>query len=527
MRVAFVYPATEFDKKYHAEALPTGLLYLTAVAEQRGAQVDLFDSRHWNAIPDAPHVNDYDLIGFTAMSMQVPRALSLVRKVRRSGYKGPIAFGGPHATVATDHLKQQSGIDAIFIGEAETTFPAYLDWLDGKPTKLERIWTRNGNSEWTFHPGEYYVENLDDLPFPARYKYADQIRQRRFVNLLTARGCPFDCTYCQPTKRMLFGNRVRRRTTPSIIAELHDCVDKFAIDHFFIDDDTFTFNRRNVLEFCEAVKPLGLPWGCQTRSDIDRDTLVAMRAAGCIRVNVGVESGSQRMLDMMNKRNSVERNAQFVRDCHDVGIHTWCNVMVGYPGETQEDLDDSLHFVLSTRPDLVVVTQVTPFPGTHLWQTRADDVIAAPWDKMARHVMRAKFKSMADYQKRTARYQWLMSREFGEPINAEVAGEKRALEWAARRVRPLYRLLAKRRKRVIAAIESAVALAREGKIEEAIAQLELIRRKYPRTADVHGNLAWLYRSAGQVQKAAESYRMVLKLQPQNEEAKALLQEVAP
>lgn len=523
MRIAFVYPATEFDKHYHPNALPIGLLYLAAMAEQRlGASVDIFDSRHGPELPSLDRINDYDLIGFTAMSMQANTAVGLARRIREAKYRGPVVFGGPHASVAPDHLKQQSFVSAIFVGEAEETFPQYLAYLGGKPHKLERVWVRSRGDEWAYHAGEGFVRNLDELPFPARTKYGDLSARLRFINMTTTRGCPFNCNYCQPTKRLLFGSKVRRRSVDNVMEEIGDAVRQFAITSFSIDDDTFTYHKQTVLDLCERVKPLGLKWSCQSRSDIDRETLVAMRDAGCEMLYAGIESGSQRVLDMMDKRNTVENNAAFIRLCKEVGMDTWCNMMVGYPGETVRDMDLSLDFVARTQPTRVCVSQVTPFPGTFLWERHRDDVVELDWNDMARHVKRPKFRSMAHLQRVINRYMWLMTREPGRELNFDLVGKSRLSRFLARRFPLMYRILSRRRTACFAGLDAAISIAHSGDLEGAVQALEILHKRYPDETDPCGHLGWLYLSSARPRDAVRCYRKFLSLNPGDAEAHRLL-----
>lgn len=428
MRIAFVYPALDFDREHHFEALPIGLLYLTSVIEKRyGPIVDIFDSRHGPALPDLSQINQYDVIGFTAMSMQINHALGMARRLRKAGFQGKLVFGGPHASVATDHLRQQPFIDAVFIGEAEDTFLQYLLYLEGRSHRLERVWMRNIQGEWSGYSGENFIRDLDSLPIPAREKYGDLVRSLRTINMTTTRGCPFQCNFCQPTKRILFGKSVRRRSVDSIMLEIEDAVDRFNINHFSMDDDTFTFDKKTVLNFCDRVKAMGFHWSCQSRSDIDRETLERMHQAGCEMIYVGVESGSQRVLGLMNKKNTVEKNADFIKACNEIGIKTWCNMMLGYPGETREDMEKSLEFVKATRPSRVCVNQVTPFPGTNLWADHRDDIMVGNWDDIARHVQKPKFRSLADKQRLIGYYTIVMSKNFDQPLNLDIIESSRVL----------------------------------------------------------------------------------------------------
>gem|GEM_PF-5270222 len=503
MRIAFIYPATEFDCLHHAVSLPMGLLYLTAMAEQlSGVEVDIFDVRYGPAAPSSEDLPRYDLIGFTAMSMQVITALKIANDLRAKGCRVPIVFGGPHASVATDHLKEQDCIDAILVGEGELTFLEYLKYLQGQPHKLERIWLRDADRTWRHFEGANYLENLDDLPLPARDKYGDVVRDTSFIDVTSTRGCPFDCTYCQPTKRAIFGNRVRRRTVPHITAEIRDAIDRFGIRSFAITDDTFTYNKRFVLDFCEQAKAFGLQWSCQSRSDVDRETLVAMRDSGCDLVNVGVESGSQRMLDLMNKHNKVETNEAFIQMCNEIGIRTWCNMMVGYPGETRADMDMSLDFVMRARPTI---------------SSHKDELLATGWDDVARHVRRAKFRSMEPLQPAIDHYMTLITRLEGGRFGLEMVGNSKLARFLGRRSVRIYKTLAKRMKWFDEQLAAALNAARAGRVDEGINQLKRLMTLGYKEKDLFGHLAWLYFSTGRPEEAEPLYRQLLEIDPGNEE----------
>ena len=125
---------------------------------------------------------------------------------------------------------------------------------------------------------------------------------------------------------------------------------------------------------------------------------------------VGVESGSQRVLNLMGKSNSVAANHRFIRWCNELGIQTWCNIILGHPGETEKDMKLTLRFVDRAQPTRVCVSQATPFPGTFLWERNREDVIEATWDAMARHIRLPKFQSMSHLQPQIEDYTFRISR---------------------------------------------------------------------------------------------------------------------
>lgn len=535
MHVALIYPATKFDRKYHYESLPVGLLYLCSILEQSGlAEVDLFDSRYGQSLPNRRDVDSYDVIGFTAMSMQIQNALRLARRLKDWGFQGSIVFGGPHASVAPQHLQQQPFIDGILIGEAEQIFPEYLKYVRGEKHSLWRTWTRSAGGDWRYHEGDAFVEDLDVLPFPARQKYAAAVSNSRMINMITTRGCPYQCNYCQPSKKILFGQKVRRRSVENIIAELNEAREQFGIDRFSIDDDTFTFSRKTVLDFCEAVRPLGMNWSCQSRSDIRREVLEAMRDAGCETMFVGAESGSQRVLDLMNKSNTAEKNSEFIRMCNETGIRTWCNMMVGYPGETEADRSRSLEFVRASQPHRVCVSQVTPFPGTHLWNQHRDDILRSDWHRIARHILRPKFKSMAGDQRSIDYFQVAMTKEWGEPLTADMiehsALAKRIRSWSLpalvfikRRLPLLFQWMTRGSRQYLHSIDEAIETVQKGQVEEGIQKLEALSGRFPRETEPLGHLAWICLTTGRPKEAVEWYRRLLNLRPGDPTARALFE----
>lgn len=514
MKIALIYPAEKVDKKVLPDCLPMGILYLAAVAEKiYGASVDIYDGRQGEPYPSPSKLNDYDLIGFTSLTMQITHALRIGSEFKKRKYAGKIIFGGPHASVVPDHLIKQSCVDAVFIGESELSFIEYLKYLEGKPHNIERVWIRE--KDWKFYKGTSFIDNLDSLPFPLREKYGDLPSRIEFVNMTTSRGCPFQCNYCQPTKEILFGKKVRRRSIQNIIDEIQDVIKKYKIKKFSIDDDTFTFLKSYVMEFCDAVKPLNLKWICQSRTDIDRETLITMKNSGCELMIVGAESGSQRMLDLMNKRNTVEKNKEFLKVCNEIGIDTWCNMMVGYPGETEEDMKMSLKFLRETNPTLTNVSQVTPFPGTYLWEKNKDDIIFKEWGDVARHVHKSKFKSLSKKQLMIKNYITLMNKRYKQPISADlvdVSSFPGNLIW---KIPYLLRIIVHKEHQLRILLEKYLTEARKGSINSAIKKLKLLSLlcfKYTR-AEIYGHIGWLYFHRDFFSQAGRFYKKFLKIYP--------------
>jgi len=403
MKVVLISPTLEWERKVFHQTLPLGIAYLGAVLEKAAIDVEVIDFRFATCRPvDDCIPIDADVIGFSAFTFQFPSALKICKKLRAKGFKGKLVFGGPHASAAPLDVIKHDEIDAVFVGEAEESLPLYIDYLKGQVKKESLIRTCLSTSTGIYQAMEHsWIRDLDSLPFPARHLFPiSKIMEGdiRHVNILTTRGCPYNCTFCQPLKKTLFGQKIRRRSVGNVIDELIYCKDKYDITNFGVVDDTFTFNVKYVMEFCNRLIETGfnLDWACQTRSDLDVTVLELMRKSGCHAMWIGIESGSQTILDKMEKKTSVEENRKFIETCRSAGIATLVNMMVGYPGETEEDLKKSVEFIEETKPDQVIVSQVTPFPGSYIYES--DDVIKQDYSQVARHVFGEKFKSMIPMQ---------------------------------------------------------------------------------------------------------------------------------
>jgi radical SAM superfamily enzyme YgiQ (UPF0313 family) len=166
------------------------------------------------------------------------------------------------------------------------------------------------------------------------------------------------------------GRRFRTRSPKKVVDELEWLRDVHGADVFAFYDDTFTFDQKRALEICAEIKKRGfdLPWDCRTRVDrITPEVLAKMRDANCLLIHFGVESGNQKMLDAMKKGTTVEQNAKGIKMAKDAGISVAISVVVGYPGETEDMLQQTFDFIRKTAPDYVYVCQAIPYPGTELY----------------------------------------------------------------------------------------------------------------------------------------------------------------
>jgi radical SAM superfamily enzyme YgiQ (UPF0313 family) len=316
-----------------------GLGYIAAVLEQRGHNVTVTDLNYDTPIPHA------DTYGVTCLSSTYDEVKDICKYLMRTR-KGRVVVGGIHPTMHPRQVLDDCEVDYVVTGEAEYTFPKLVE--EGSHTSL-------------IHSG--VVEDLDSLPFPARHLLPNvvdvsgihgQEKGERATTIMGMRGCPYRCSYCCQAPQL---KTVRFRSPLMILHEMKEVGDVFGVTHFRFVDDIFTLRKDRVKRLSRMLRGLDLSWVCITRADaLSHDLLVEMKNGGCREIHVGVESGSQRILDAMNKQTTVHVLERGVRMIKQAGIKAKTYLMYGYTGETDEDREKTIEFVKRTRPDKVTVS---------------------------------------------------------------------------------------------------------------------------------------------------------------------------
>ncbi len=377
--VLLVFPET----RYKNGQVPLGLAYCAAALEARGHSVTILDLVHAprpmatlrRLLTERP----FDLVGVSVVTSHLTQATEVSRMARALAPRATVVWGGAHPTVMPRETASRPEVDIAVIGEGERVLADLAD--DPSRRDLPGLAFRRGDEVVTTDPPEP-IADLDALPLPARhlvpmesylrYWYSlDAVSPRmRGTSIMGSRGCPYRCSFCQPTLSMLFGRRVRTRSPASIAAELAHLKATYGIQGFMFEDSTFVLNRRWVLEVCEAVKPLHLVWCCNIRADlVDEDLLAAMHEAGLRKVNIGIESGVQRILDeAYQKQITLDDVGRVVAASRRLGIKVQGYFILGVPIETKEDMRETIRYAVSLDIDDAVFDIATPFPHTHMYE---------------------------------------------------------------------------------------------------------------------------------------------------------------
>ena len=283
--------------------------------------------------------------------------------------------GGPHATHFHRRvLEECAAIDVVIRHEFDTKIAAVATGLD-ELSAVAGITYRDGAVIRDNGDG-HLRDDLDGLPFPDRDAipwqwYLEAWYSRRpFMNLMTSRGCPYHCAFCLWPQAM-YGHRQRFRSLDNVMAEIHDLVDRYAVRELNIDDGTFTTRRERVIEFCRRLRDekLDLIWTCNGRVDnIDDEMLREMKSAGCKMIRLGVESGSQEVLDKIRKGLTLAQIEQGVRRVKKSGIQALGGFMFGFPYDSKQSVEQTLALAKKLSPDQVQFSIAMCYPGTSLYQ---------------------------------------------------------------------------------------------------------------------------------------------------------------
>ncbi len=389
MKITLVNPPYPSASHAHPALVPLGICYLGAVCEKSGHEVnvidcqaeklglDAFRKRLEQAVPD--------VVGVTSTTLTYKSALKVAGIAKEVSPKCTTVLGGCHATFWDENaLKECSSLDVVVRREGEFTLVELLEKLQGKTSLdgVQGITFRNNDGGIVRNEDRPFIENLDDLPFPAHHLLPlNSLKKMGKVifPLTTSRGCVYWCDFCTAVR--MFGRRYRMRSPKNVVNEIETVMQKFGATQFTFYDDAFTVDPQRSEQICEEImrRKLKIQWDCETRVDmVTRDLLQKMRDAGCIAVWFGVESGSQNMLEKMHKRIKLEQTKKAYRMSRELGLMTVASVVLGFPGETEETVWETVNFVKQLNTNDVGFYIATPYPGTPLY----DQVKEKGWLKI-------------------------------------------------------------------------------------------------------------------------------------------------
>jgi anaerobic magnesium-protoporphyrin IX monomethyl ester cyclase len=380
-KVLLVNPAIDKEKKYGklinmllTPSVPLSIVFLGSFLEHQGYEVRLFDEQiellTENRIQEI--INEFypEIIGFTCTTPGMARAHEIAADIKRINPEIKVVMGNIHPTVLPEETLKDPNVDLVVRGEGEFTFLEYLQALEsaGDITKIDGISHRlNGSFYHTVN--RQYQKDLDVFP-PVNWKLLTDFNDNYTIEwILTSRGCPYKCVFC--SARSVSGFKYRFNSPQRVIEEVDVVVRDYGMKFFSFADDNFVVRKDRTREICRLLIERGYhketKWLCQTRADaVNEPLLELMREAGCEYISFGIETGTQRLLDLIGKSLKMEAIENAVNMAHRVGIKTRGSFMLGLPTETREDSLATIDFALSLPLDIAKFNLAVPYPGTEL-----------------------------------------------------------------------------------------------------------------------------------------------------------------
>ena len=345
--------------------------FKTRVDSYRRYLDSLKDNDHfvWKEIKETFEIQNPDIVGVSLLSAEVGSALKVSQICKEVNKKCHIVWGGVHPTFLAEDCLKYGEVDFVIRGEGEYAMTELCQALSTFDKNLFDIrglsYRRNGTV--VHNDDRDLIEDLDEIPFPAwdTLLYPETFDYKSLISIIISRGCPFRCSFC--ASRSFWRRKVRFRSPENMIKEVKLLKETYGINYFMIWDDSFTINKDIVKKYCNALieSKLRIAWKASTRADlIDEPLLKLMKKAGCRKLEVGVESGSDRIKKMICKDVSNEQIINAFEIIKKIGIGSGAFFMAGFPEETLEDLRLTFELMHELKADELFFNIFDPMPGT-------------------------------------------------------------------------------------------------------------------------------------------------------------------
>ncbi|MFH1641564.1 MAG: radical SAM protein [Nanoarchaeota archaeon] len=385
MKVCLINPPITLRDRYGSithegggRQAPLGICYIAAVLIRNKIPVSIIDAEAENI-----SINDVikrlkkfkcDFIGITSTTVAFYKAVELAKKIKKFNKEIFIAIGGPHVSTIPKMTMKHTCFDVGIVGEGECTILELITSLINKEN-FENIdglvFQKKGKIIRTNQRKP--IENLDDLPYPARELLPDKnlynpppmnYQKKPVLSIVTSRGCPNKCTFCN---HAVFGYKYRIHSSRRIVQEIKMLIKEYNAKEISIVDDNFTVDNTRVFELCSLIKQdhINIPWTARvSENTVTKKLLKVMKEAGCWYIEIGIESGSQRVLDDIKKETTLEKIADIVKYADKIGISVKGFFIIGYPTDTKESIEQTIKFAKKIPLTDIVTTIFTPFPNT-------------------------------------------------------------------------------------------------------------------------------------------------------------------
>jgi anaerobic magnesium-protoporphyrin IX monomethyl ester cyclase len=384
---------------------PLGLGYIAAYLKQQGISVEIVDCTFLNQKQALKKIVDSKpkIIGIQAMYSMRKKSLELARLLK--DHCKLLVAGGALPTTQPEVFL--SDFDVAVLGEGEQTMLELVNQFenDGDFSEIKGIAYKDKDTGQVIRtsPRGLVVE-LDMLPPPSRslfenYSYKKYYSGRfgyKTTAIMTSRGCPFTCDFCS---KPVFGNELRSRSASKVVDEIQEAI-FLGYNRIWFADDCFTLNRERLVGICDEIlkRELKIEWECLSRVDtLDSETAYKMKQAGCIRMFFGIESGNDSILKIMKKQITTKQAYDATQICKKIGIKAGAFFILGYPGENEKTIMNTVNFASSLPLDYLSFTLPYPIPGTPLFERLSGKLVSEEWEE-PKNIQMIKHKLLFDSQ---------------------------------------------------------------------------------------------------------------------------------
>jgi len=389
-KVLLISPQIDYTKMFGKASttapsmIPLNLLYLSAYLESKNIPVKILDGQvndlsEQGLIRDIKQFNP-NIVGISCHTPLVYPAHRIAKTVKSFSRQITVIMGGPHPTVLPEETIADENVDIVVRGEGEITLFELVEAIkNGAGFNSILGVTYRDNGKIVANPDRPLSTDLDSLPLPSRHlipireyhPQADLYYRFPSTIMITSRGCPYNCIFC--ASRRISGHKYRVRSPEKVIEEIDVLVNQYGIKNIGIADDNFIVNRKRTEEICDILIKEGynrrVDWSCALRADgVDESLLKKMRAAGCRCICVGIETGSQRLMKILNKHLKLEKVEEGVKMMRKAGIKVRGTFLLGVPTETEEETLQTINFASKLNLDFAKFNIITPYPGTELYE---------------------------------------------------------------------------------------------------------------------------------------------------------------
>jgi len=399
LKAVLVNPPTTVDFETQTtlglKAPPLGLAYIAAVLEKAGITVTIIDGGVSNishrTLGKKLNSLSPDVIGITSMTPTIHDAIKAVIIAKENCPDAVTIMGGCHITaLPIETMAECPQIDIGVIGEGEETILDIFRKIiaGGSLAEVDGIAFREG-SKVRLNRRRKLIENLDAIPFPARHllplnSYSLFGKRMPLGNIITSRGCPFQCIFCSSAQ--FYGRVFRARSPDNVVDEMELLHEKYGMKAIEIVDDSFTVNKVRAAKIALEIakRRLDVVWGFGSRADtITKELLQTFKRAGCGMFYLGIESGSDRILKTLRKGITIEEIKRALSWAKKAGVETMGSFIIGVPGETRWDVLQTINFAKTCGVDFAQFTVMTPYPGTEVYEMakREGLLVETDWSK--------------------------------------------------------------------------------------------------------------------------------------------------